>query len=40
MNNLSKSLESKNLQDYLKTLPKEILDKLYNYPATCLAVFR
>lgn len=35
-----KPLVCKNLQDYLKTLSKETLDKLYNYPATCLAVFR
>jgi len=36
----NRSLESKNLHDYLKTLPQEVLDNLYNHPATCLAVFR
>ena len=33
-------LQCKNLQDYLKTLPLPVLDRLYNHPATCLAVFR
>ena len=32
--------ESKNLHEYLATLPGDILDNLYNHPATCLAVFR
>jgi transcription initiation factor TFIIH subunit 4 len=36
----SKNLECKNLHDYLKTLPNEILDRLYNHPTTCLAVYR
>jgi len=36
----NRSLECKNLHDYLKTLPSEVLDQLYNHPATCLAVFR
>ncbi|XP_023344545.1 general transcription factor IIH subunit 4 [Eurytemora carolleeae] len=36
----NKSLESRNLHEYLKTLPQEVLDNLYNHPATCLAVFR
>jgi transcription initiation factor TFIIH subunit 4 len=35
-----KKLECKDLHGYLKTLPHHILDKLYNHPATCLAVFR
>ncbi|XP_064114323.1 general transcription factor IIH subunit 4-like isoform X3 [Macrobrachium nipponense] len=35
-----KTLTCKNLLDYLKSLPRETLDKLYNHPATCLAVFR
>lgn len=35
-----KSLTCKNLLDYLKSLPRDTLDKLYNHPATCLAVFR
>uniref|UniRef100_T1IVL1 General transcription factor IIH subunit 4 n=1 Tax=Strigamia maritima TaxID=126957 RepID=T1IVL1_STRMM len=30
----------KNLHDYLKTLSPAVLDKLYNHPATSLAVFR
>lgn len=36
----NKSLESRNLHDYLKTLSQDVLDNLYNHPATCLAVFR
>jgi len=36
----NRSLESKNLHEYLATLPGDILDNLYNHPATCLAVFR
>ena len=35
-----KALMCKSLQGYLKSLPKETLNKLYNFPATCLAVFR
>ncbi|XP_059899081.1 general transcription factor IIH subunit 4 [Gadus macrocephalus] len=33
-------LQCKNLHEYLKELSPEILDKLYNHPATCLAVYR
>lgn len=40
MASASKKLECKDLHGYLKTLPSTILDKLYNHPATCLAVFR
>nr|CAD7402489.1 unnamed protein product [Timema cristinae] len=36
----SKNLLCKNLHDYLKLLPADVLNKLYNHPATCLAVFR
>ena len=36
----SAQLQCKNLQDYLKALPIPVLDRLYNHPATCLAVFR
>ncbi|XP_054277744.1 general transcription factor IIH subunit 4 [Macrosteles quadrilineatus] len=36
----SKSLQCKDLHDYLKTLPKEVLERLYNHPTTCLAVYR
>ena len=36
----SRSLECKNLHDYLQTLQSDQLDNLYNHPATCLAVFR
>lgn len=35
-----KSLQCKNLHDYLKTLPPVILERLYNHPTTCLAVYR
>lgn len=40
MASVSKKLDCKDLHGYLKTLPSTILDKLYNHPATCLAVFR
>lgn len=36
----NKGLQCKNLQDYLKTLPTNVLDKLFSHPTTCLAVFR
>lgn len=35
-----KTLHCQNLHGYLKTLTPGILDRLYNHPATCLAVFR
>lgn len=34
------NLECKNLYDYLKTRPQNILEKLYNHPTICLAVYR
>ncbi|XP_060536388.1 general transcription factor IIH subunit 4 [Cylas formicarius] len=34
------NLECKNLYDYLKTLPRKILERLYNHPSICLAVYR
>lgn len=34
------NLECKNLYDYLKTRPPQVLDKLYNHPTICLAVYR
>jgi len=36
----NRTLECRNLHHYLKTLPSDVLDQLYNHPATCLAVFR
>ncbi|XP_029441080.1 general transcription factor IIH subunit 4 isoform X1 [Rhinatrema bivittatum] len=33
-------LKCKNLHEFLQELSPAILDKLYNHPATCLAVFR
>nr|XP_022910946.1 general transcription factor IIH subunit 4 [Onthophagus taurus] len=36
----STNLECKNLYDYLKTRPSNLLDRLYNHPAICLAVYR
>lgn len=33
-------LQCKNLHQYLKELSPDILDRLYNHPATCLAVYR
>jgi transcription initiation factor TFIIH subunit 4 len=35
-----RTLDCKDLHSYLKTLPAAVLDRLYNHPATCLAVFR
>ncbi|XP_055376920.1 general transcription factor IIH subunit 4 [Condylostylus longicornis] len=34
------NLQCKNLQEYLKTRPADLLEKLYNYPSICLAVYR
>ncbi|XP_071495916.1 general transcription factor IIH subunit 4-like [Diadema antillarum] len=36
----SKKLDCKDLHGYLRTLQGSVLDRLYNHPATCLAVFR
>lgn len=36
----SKTLQCKNLHDYMKTLSSTVLDKLYVHPITCLAVYR
>ena len=36
----TKTLDCKDLHSYLKTLSSYTLDRLYNHPATCLAVFR
>lgn len=33
-------LECKNLHDYMKSQPENVITKLYEYPAICLAVFR
>lgn len=33
-------LECKNLQEYLKSLPSSVLERLYNHPTICLAVYR
>ncbi|KAL3871360.1 hypothetical protein ACJMK2_039367 [Sinanodonta woodiana] len=35
-----RKIDCKDLHSYLRTLSASILDKLYNHPATCLAVFR
>ncbi|XP_072024475.1 general transcription factor IIH subunit 4-like [Amphiura filiformis] len=37
---MGKQLDCKDLHGYLRTLPAAVLDRLYNHPATCLAVFR
>jgi hypothetical protein len=34
------NLECKNLYDYLKTRSATTLEKLYNHPTICLAVYR
>ncbi|XP_076454967.1 general transcription factor IIH subunit 4-like [Babylonia areolata] len=36
----SRRLQCKDLHGYLRSLGSSTLDKLYNHPATCLAVFR
>ncbi|CAG9857801.1 unnamed protein product [Phyllotreta striolata] len=36
----STNLECKNLYDYLKSRPSNLLEKLYNHPTICLAVYR
>lgn len=33
-------LECKNLHDYLKSQPAQVITKLYEFPAICLAVYR
>ncbi|XP_029022748.1 general transcription factor IIH subunit 4 [Betta splendens] len=33
-------LQCKNLHEYLRELSPDVLDRLYNHPATCLAVYR
>ncbi|XP_061598009.1 general transcription factor IIH subunit 4 [Cololabis saira] len=40
MMKLRVQLQCKNLHEYLRELSPEILDQLYNHPATCLAVYR
>ncbi|KAL1493900.1 hypothetical protein ABEB36_009582 [Hypothenemus hampei] len=37
---LHTNLECKNLYEYLKTQPQIVLERLYNHPAICLAVYR
>ncbi|XP_071801950.1 general transcription factor IIH subunit 4-like [Asterias amurensis] len=37
---MGEKLTCRDLHSYLQTLPSFVLDKLYNHPATCLAVFR
>lgn len=34
------NLECKDLQEYLKSRTLEVLERLYDYPAICLAVYR
>lgn len=34
------NLECKNLQDYLKSKPSNIIESLYAHPSICLAVYR
>lgn len=34
------NLECKDLQEYLKSRPPDVLEKLFNYPTICLAVYR
>lgn len=34
------NLECKDLYEYLKTRNAEILERLYDYPTICLAVYR
>lgn len=34
------NLECKDLQAYLKSRPPDVLEKFFNYPTICLAVYR
>lgn len=34
------NIECKDLEEYLKSRPPEVLERLYNFPAICLAVYR
>lgn len=34
------NLECKDLQEYLRTRPTEILEKFFNFPTICLAAYR
>lgn len=34
------NLECKNLQEYLKSRSMDVLERLYDYPTICLAVYR
>ena len=34
------NLQCKDFQEYLRTRSPELLEKLYNYPTICLAVYR
>ena len=36
----NRQLDCKDLHGYLRKLQHSVLDRLYNHPATCLAVFR
>lgn len=36
----SSNLKCQDLYAYMKTQPDEMLDKFYNYPTICLAVYR
>uniref|UniRef100_A0A665VAJ5 General transcription factor IIH subunit 4 n=1 Tax=Echeneis naucrates TaxID=173247 RepID=A0A665VAJ5_ECHNA len=40
MMKLRVQLQCKNLHEYLRELSPDLLDRLYNHPATCLAVYR
>lgn len=34
------NLECKDLHEYLKSRPTDVLERLYDYPTICLAVYR
>lgn len=34
------NLECKDLNEYLKSQPPDVMERLYNYPTICLAVYR
>lgn len=34
------NLECKDLHEYLKSRPLDVLERLYDYPTICLAVYR
>lgn len=34
------NIECKNFHEYIASLPPDVMERLYNFPAICLAVYR